>query len=80
MKAARKAAQQVKRSRMDLGSRQEVKAAEAAAAARRRATWISKQVAGFWKKAQQVVNYKVCVAGCSYGEGRCFVHGLWVVV
>jgi hypothetical protein len=45
---------------MDLGSRQEVKAAEAAAAARRRASWISKQVAGFWKKAQQVVNYKVC--------------------
>jgi hypothetical protein len=40
-----------------------VRAAEEAQKIRRHASWIAKQVAGFWKKAERVVNYKVCVGG-----------------
>jgi hypothetical protein len=36
-----------------------VRAAEEALKIRRHASWIAKQVAGFWKKAERVVNYKV---------------------
>jgi hypothetical protein len=37
----------------------QVRAAEEAQKIRRHASWIAKQVAGFWKKAERVVNYKV---------------------
>jgi hypothetical protein len=37
----------------------QVRAAEEALKIRRHASWIAKQVAGFWKKAERVVNYKV---------------------
>lgn len=40
-----------------------MRAAEEAAKIRRHAGWISRQVAGFWKKAERVVNYKVRHAG-----------------
>lgn len=52
----------VKASKLDVESRAEVRAQEELAALRRRSTWIGKQVQGFWKKAERVVNYKVGAA------------------
>ncbi|WIA40512.1 hypothetical protein OEZ86_013861 [Tetradesmus obliquus] len=62
LKQAKRFVRAVKASKLDVESRAEVRAAEEAAKIRRHAGWISRQVAGFWKKAERVVNYKVYVA------------------
>lgn len=49
----------VKASKKDVESRAEVRAQEEVANIRKRASWVAKQVQGFWKKAERVVNYKV---------------------
>ncbi|WIA20226.1 hypothetical protein OEZ85_006067 [Tetradesmus obliquus] len=62
LKQAKRFVRAVKASKLDVESRAEVRAAEEVAKIRRHAGWISRQVAGFWKKAERVVNYKVFVA------------------
>jgi hypothetical protein len=47
----------------------QVRAAEEALKIRRHASWIAKQVAGFWKKAERVVNYKVKNINSSSNSG-----------
>jgi SNF2 family DNA or RNA helicase len=56
---ARKVANQVARSNLDLESRVEVRAREAEKAIRKRASWIAREVSAFWNKAQRVVQFKV---------------------
>ena len=56
---ARKAANAVARSKLDLESRVVVRAQEEEKMIRRRAAWIAREVSAFWNKAQQVVAYKV---------------------
>jgi hypothetical protein len=47
----------------------QVRAAEEALKIRRHASWIAKQVAGFWRKAERVVNYKVGCWGMFWFSG-----------
>ena len=59
MAQARKAANSVARSNLDLESRVLVRAKEAEKAVRKRASWIAREVSAFWNKAHRVVAYKV---------------------
>ncbi|KAG7668752.1 hypothetical protein Ndes2437B_g07158 [Nannochloris sp. 'desiccata'] len=59
LQQARKVANQVARSNLDLESRVEVRAREAEKAIRKRASWIAREVSAFWNKAQRVVQFKV---------------------
>lgn len=59
IKQARKAANSVARSNLDLESRVLVRARQEEKMIQQRAAWIAKEVSAFWNKAQRVVAFKI---------------------
>ena len=59
LQQAKKVANQVARSNLDLESRVEVRAKEQEKTLRKRASWIAREVSTFWNKAQRVVQFKL---------------------